>query len=161
MKSKRLLTIISVAFIIIVAIPSQGLTFSKEMHETINGNIGQRTINGFSLNDYLLNQLGFKDGVFEPLYGYSGKFNKDFTQRVWQWLGEGGFKEDEPEELWRLLSNIARNNNHFHRKLKVGVTSSYVIIFLTRMHISVWCTYGQVAPDRLPGYVLPRAVPWK
>ncbi len=43
MKNKRLLTIISVAFIIIVAIPSQGLTFSKEMHETINGNIAHGT----------------------------------------------------------------------------------------------------------------------
>jgi len=112
MKNKRSFTIISVAFIIIVAIPSQGLTLSKETHRTINGTVAQRTIDGFSLNGYLLNQLGFKDGVLEPLYGYSGIFGKDITQRVWEWLGEGGYKEDEPESILRYPTNTARNNRH-------------------------------------------------
>jgi hypothetical protein len=86
------------------------------MHEAINGSIAQRTINGFSLDYYLINQLGLKDGVSELIHGYSQKNKAEETKELWKWLGEGGYMEDEPEG-WRLIFNIARNNNHFHNPL--------------------------------------------
>jgi hypothetical protein len=78
MKKKRLLSNIFIVFLIIITWISKGLPFSKAMHEAINGSIAQRTINGFSLDYYLINQLGLKDGVSE-LKKQDGDAHKDIN----------------------------------------------------------------------------------
>ncbi|MEW6417483.1 MAG: hypothetical protein AB1480_05100 [Nitrospirota bacterium] len=101
-------------FIIILLIYSSSPVFplEKETHKAINIHIAQNTISGFSLNNYLIQQLGFEKGVDEELIVDSKK------KKVFQWLGEGGFQEDIPEQIWRLVLNMARNNNHFHNPLE-------------------------------------------
>ena len=111
MRNKRLFLIILAAGIPILW-ASQVLSFNRGMHRDLNQRIAQRVINNFSLNDYLVNQLGFAQGVTEILAKDSDKF------RVFEWLGEGGDKEDEPEGLLRYPTNTARNNRHFHDPLE-------------------------------------------
>ncbi len=100
----------------------------KETHKEFNEKAAKMTINGFSLNDYLLNQLGFASGFNEPIYGYSEMENKDIEQRVFQWIGEGGQTEDMPPRdggsardyrnvLLTYLRNNGRAQNHFHNPL--------------------------------------------
>jgi len=93
----------------------------KPTHQTINEEIAQRTINGFSLTNYLKDNLGFIKGVGEEISGYSGRKNMHITQKVWQWLGEGGFMEDEPGTWYDYVMNNndkTRSRNHFHNPLK-------------------------------------------
>lgn len=89
-------------------------SLEKPTHEAINEYVATNIINGFSLNNYILKSLGFEDGVGELIYGYSEVHNEYRYQTVSDWMGEGGIKEDEPSEKWRLYANWARNNNHFH-----------------------------------------------
>ncbi|MBI4822834.1 MAG: hypothetical protein HY805_01195 [Nitrospirae bacterium] len=107
MRIKALLFLCCLVSMVIFSAYSFGL--EKNTHLAINQEVAQRTINSFSLGNYLKNELGFMGGVDEPLYGYSGKMKIHITQKVWQWLGEGGFTEDEP--LWRSF-------RHFHNPLK-------------------------------------------
>jgi len=109
MKSKNIFAILLI--LISVAWISQALPFEKPTHGAINANIAQRTINQFSLNDYLIKQLGFKEGTQQVLSIGSNK------KTVFQWIAEGGIKEDEPEQNWRLVAGKARNNNHYHNPL--------------------------------------------
>jgi hypothetical protein len=111
MRNKKLFLIILAAGISILW-ASQVLSFNRGMHRDLNERIAQRVINNFSLNDYLINQLGFAQGVMQILPKDSDKF------RVFEWLGEGGDKEDEPEALYRYPTNTARNNRHFHDPLE-------------------------------------------
>jgi hypothetical protein len=115
---KKLVFFLLSIIIILLLWTSQGHPYAKKTHKAINENIADRTINGFSLNKYLISNLGFKAGAKEPLYGYSGIYKSNVNQRVIEWLGEGGVLEDEPEQIWRLVLNMARNNNHFHNPLK-------------------------------------------
>jgi len=109
MRNKKLILIILVTSILILLV-SQAFPFSRPMHRYLNERIAQRVINSFSWNEYLINQLGFESGIDE-------KFERDSIKKeIWWWLGLGGDKEDEPEG-WRLIFNIARNNNHFHNPL--------------------------------------------
>jgi len=116
MKNKKLFLLGSFILILVCWI-SKGFALEKKTHEYLNQQIAQRAINQFSLDSYLKNNLGFQNGAQEPLSGYSEILKKQTQQRVWQWVGEGGIKEDEPEGLFRYLSNTARNNNHFHNPL--------------------------------------------
>jgi len=81
--------------------------FEKPTHMAVNINIATKSINGFSLDSYLTNQLGLSKGVKEEFNG----------KQIMNWIGEGGKAEDEPEGLFKYLSNNARNNNHFHNPL--------------------------------------------
>ena len=103
--------------LIMVSWISEGFTFEKATHEDLNQNLAQRTINGFSLDAYLKNNLAFKSGAQESLFGYSEVKKQDIRQEVWRWVGEGGFKEDEPEDISRQITGRARNKNHFHNPL--------------------------------------------
>ena len=75
---------------------SNGFPYMKETHEAFNEKAAKTTINGFSLNDYLLNQLGFASGFNEQIYGYSELKNIHKKQEVFNWIGEGGQTEDMP-----------------------------------------------------------------
>src|SRR4030042_4201596 len=111
MRNKKLFLII-LAMSVSIVLVSQAFPFSRPMHRDLNERIGQRVINNFFLNDYLVKQLGFADGVKEILKDESREENV-----IW-WLGEGGDKEDEPESLLRYPTNTARNNRHFHDPLE-------------------------------------------
>lgn len=74
--------------ILLLSLVNNALSLEKPTHEFINKYIAQGTINGFSLNDYLKNQLGFNDGVKEV-------FTFGESKKVLEWIGEGGIKEDE------------------------------------------------------------------
>ena len=69
-------------------------------HEDINEYIARNTMNGFSLELYLRNSLGFEKGI-------TTSFN---SLEVWQWLRAGGEYEDIP--AWYLP--YVRSLNHFH-----------------------------------------------
>src|SRR4030043_1436970 len=97
MKNKKLLLLVSF-FLILVLWISKASTLEKTTHQDLTHKIGQGAINGFSLDSYLKNNLGFKDGAQEPLFAYSEFFMKKVKQEVWKWLGEGSYKEDEPEQ---------------------------------------------------------------
>jgi hypothetical protein len=79
----------------------------KPTHYALNEDIAKRTINGFSLDDYIRNQLGFPNGINEEIHG----------TKILKWLGDGGQKEDEPDGLIRTVLNRGRSNNHFHNPL--------------------------------------------
>jgi hypothetical protein len=57
MRNKNLFFIILVATVSILW-ASQVLSFNRPMHRDLNERIAQRGINNFSLNDYLINEIG-------------------------------------------------------------------------------------------------------
>jgi len=116
MKSKKL---IALGFGILAAVSwlPEGFTLEKPTHEYVSQQIAQRTVNGFSLDAYLKNSLGFQGGAGEPILAYSETKKRTMKRAIFEWLGEGGIKEDEPEGYSKYLSNTARNNNHFHNPL--------------------------------------------
>ena len=72
----------------------------------------------FSLNRYLMNNLGFKGGSEDLYLDILVNINKKGHQRIWQWLGEGGWDEDEPDGLAMTIGGSGRSNNHFHNPLQ-------------------------------------------
>lgn len=94
----------SAFFILGVSILLYGhLAFSLEVdtHESINERLAKGTFNGFSLDNYLKNNLGFRNGVFEKVNG----------DEVFKLTKEGGRYEDKPE--WSIIP-YRRSVNHFH-----------------------------------------------
>jgi hypothetical protein len=73
-------------------------------HEKLNAYIAQNQLDGFSLGNYLHDQLGFVSYEKET-------FNK---LMVWQWLSDGGHYEDKPGGL---TLPYTRSANHFHNPL--------------------------------------------
>jgi hypothetical protein len=131
MRNKRVFPIILGIIISIVWI-SQALSFSRGMHRDLNQRIVGRTISNFSLNDYLINQLGFTNGVEDIL-------RENSTEKaVWWWLGLGGDLEDDPEGLYRYPTNTARNNRHFHDPLKDWDKAGLSTIAFTAPSSLVW-----------------------
>jgi hypothetical protein len=110
MRNKKVSSVIFMIFVSMVW-TSQSSPFEKPTHQAINETIAERTINGFSLNDYLLKQIGLLKGIKEPL-----KIGSE-EKTVQKWLGIGGIKEDEPEQKWDQVIGKARNINHFHNPL--------------------------------------------
>ena len=72
-------------------------------HKAINEYIANNSLNGFSLDTYLRNNLGIQGGVTE-------KFK---ISTVWEWLRDGGEYEDEPP--WNIP--YIRSLNHFHNPI--------------------------------------------
>ncbi|MEW6419946.1 MAG: hypothetical protein AB1480_17835 [Nitrospirota bacterium] len=116
MRNKNLIFILT--SLIILSWTSQGFSYAKETHQAINEHIAQNTVSGFSLNNYLMENLGFGEGVKEELNGIDAN-GINVKKKIFWWLGHGGFQEDVPEQIWRLVLNMARNNNHFHNPLEV------------------------------------------
>jgi len=67
-------------------------------HADINEYIAYHTLDGVSLNEYLINTMGFQSGIQESINSY----------KIWRWLREGGEMEDSP---------IFRSLNHFHNPI--------------------------------------------
>jgi hypothetical protein len=80
-----------------------------DTHTALNIKIVEKNIQEFSLNTYLVEQLGFKQGIYEDIKEYFT------TQKVFKWLGEGGQKEDDPLGSWFPATLLPlRATNHFH-----------------------------------------------
>jgi hypothetical protein len=93
----------AVAFLFITPIPNHAL--EVDTHKAINEYIAIGIINGFSLDSYLKNQLGFQNGVEEQI-----KFGD--SKKVCSWIGGGGVTEDRPPGFFQIP--YLRSTNHFH-----------------------------------------------
>ena len=71
------------------------MVLREPTHLAINEEVARRSMNEFSLDVYLINQIGFSNGVREELNGIDadGKYIKI---PVLRWLGYGGEREDRP-----------------------------------------------------------------
>jgi hypothetical protein len=104
-------------FILIFCIFETSFALKERTHELLNGYIARSGLNGFNLTAYLKDTILLKDGINETLT-YAGK-----SRRVYQWLEEGGRREDKPFEEWyRYTDNYnpayGRFYCHFHNPLK-------------------------------------------
>jgi len=92
--------IILASTILVITITSLSHALSVGTHEEINEYIAQNTLNGFSLDTYLKNNVGITDGITSNINGLE----------IWKRLRDGGRYEDEPLYI--------RSVNHFHDPLK-------------------------------------------
>jgi hypothetical protein len=83
--SKRNLHV-ALLVLIIYLTGNSALALSVPTHKSINENIAQSTMNEFSLDSYLKNELIFVDGYREVIK----------SRRVWEWIQDGGQYEDLP-----------------------------------------------------------------
>ncbi|MBI5408652.1 MAG: hypothetical protein HZA14_04740 [Nitrospirae bacterium] len=96
--NRRLISVI--LYIILVLSSSLSSALEKPTHERLNEVIASTSINGFSLKDYLIKELGFAGGIDDTV-------NK---KKIIKWITDGGKAEDEPM--------YTRSLNHFHDPLK-------------------------------------------
>lgn len=100
--------IISAALVMIfMLIPFSGYALETSTHEAINDHISKGIFQGFSLGQYLKDELKIQGGV-EELFVDSVE-----PMTVWQWLRAGGTREDKPPGGIPYL----RSRNHFHNPL--------------------------------------------
>ncbi len=94
-----------VLLLVVFYLLSSSISFAleKPTHAEINKFIATNSMNGFSLDIYLRNQLGFVNGIKK-------EFKSTETKKVWEWIRDGGQCEDEPA--------YTRSRNHFHDPLK-------------------------------------------
>jgi len=111
MKTAKYLCGIFLIHIIIFISFLNSYALEKPTHKVINEYIAENTIRDFSLDQYLKEQLGFQEGKNEEFtkQGWTSLF--DETQKVFEWLGYGGMKEDSSFPNIRFL-------RHFHDPLK-------------------------------------------
>ncbi len=120
MKNKMLILIL--AILIGLGWSSPGLSLEEKTHEAINQYIAQKAINGFSLNDYLVTNLGIEKGINEII----NELEADGTNRSWRvflWLGYGGEQEDRPgswKDYLPLVGQPTRSVNHFSSLALMG-----------------------------------------
>ncbi len=93
--SMNILTAIMI--ILLIFSSNKAIALEKNTHRDINEYIAHIPIDGFSLDAYLKDHLGFEDGIQEEI-------ESNEKQQVWQWIGQGGKFED----------NFPRMRNHFH-----------------------------------------------
>lgn len=101
--------ILSKKFLILLFLSVHGSSsYALEIatHKAINKYIAQNTLNSFSLDSYLKNNLGLTNGKEE-------EFTSDKTRKVFEWVELGGEYEDIP--AWYLP--YIRSLNHFHNPL--------------------------------------------
>ncbi|OGP11990.1 MAG: hypothetical protein A3G39_07010 [Deltaproteobacteria bacterium RIFCSPLOWO2_12_FULL_43_16] len=92
--------------ILCLAFPFVADALETDTHKAINKYIARNTLNGFSLDSYLKNQLGFANGIEE-------EFKSTETKKAWDWVQFGGEFEDIP--AWYL--QYIRSLNHFHNPI--------------------------------------------
>lgn len=115
---KNKIFILALTILIILGWSSPGLSLREKTHEAINQYVARKTINGFSLNDYLMNNLGLGKGVNEIIKGL-GADGTNQSWAVFDWLGNGGVQEDRPGSLTDYVSfKPTRSVKHFHNPLK-------------------------------------------
>jgi hypothetical protein len=100
---------IFVVQIILSVFAVHGYALEKATHYEINEYIAEHEIGGFSLDEYLKEQLGFQEGVETILEQPKITQIEDDDPTIYRWLGYGGRAEDEP---W-----LVRSVRHFHNPL--------------------------------------------
>ena len=116
MKNRKNLTGIIIIQVVLCIFFSKSYALDPKTHRALNKYIADNTINDFSLDSFLRNQLGFQKGREES-------FN---SLEVWEWLREGGEHEDKPPGA---IIPYIRSFNHFHNPLTdkgykgIGVSS--------------------------------------
>ncbi len=115
MKSKIIELI--VACIVMMSWAEQAYSLQEDTHKAINEYIAQNIVNGYSLNNYLIGNLGFNGGAEEKISGYGD--GQVVFQEIFKWLGYGGVQEDRPGRKWDYVTGTpTRSVNHFHNPLK-------------------------------------------
>src|SRR4030042_1228754 len=100
-KSKSIAAIFGIGLLFY---PLLGYCFEVASHEAINIRIAGGTFDGFSLGDYLRNDLGFQNGINQRVD----------NSVVWMWLRDGGRYEDIPwNPPFDLTPAYLRSVNHF------------------------------------------------
>ena len=109
---------LSIVILLILLLLNIPLAYSLEVstHEAINKSIAEGSFNGFSLDTYLKNNLGFTDGKKESVNG----------QEIWMWVSDGGRYEDKPP--WTIP--YVRSVNHFHNPLKAWSNAGLYDVFI-------------------------------
>jgi hypothetical protein len=116
MKNKGLILIL--AILMLLSWSSNSLSLIEGTHQQINEYIAQHSINGYSLKEYLINNLGLGKGVDEIITGIDAD-GPNISHEIFWWLGYGGFQEDRPGSASDYILNRAtRSNNHFHDPLE-------------------------------------------
>jgi hypothetical protein len=95
--------------LIFLLLYSYAYSLKVETHEDINEHIARNNTVGFSLDYYLKNNLGFINGAEQEVK------KGTTTQEVFEWLGEGGDREDA----------LLRYANHYHDPLDDWSTAGY------------------------------------
>jgi hypothetical protein len=101
-----------ILFILLISLPAFSL--HPPAHREINEHIALNNTVGFSLDDYLKNNLGIINGVQETIK--KGSNNK----ALWWWLAEGGEREDDGLKPLSL-----RAWNHYHDPLDPWASAGY------------------------------------
>ncbi len=96
--------------IIAIVLVSQGYALTTGTHAHINEYVAGTAMDGFSLDLYLKNQLGFQGGIETVVPGHVD--GKPRPYKVWEWFAEGGVSEDSP---W--YDPNTRSRNHYHNPL--------------------------------------------
>ncbi len=143
---KTNILLLAVFFVLFFSKTVSGL--NEDTHEIINERVAQITLpNGFSLNDYLINQLGLTKGIKE-------EFN---NEEVGRWLELGGKYEDRPPgSIIPLIGYTVRSSNHFHDPITnmgyhgllfSGMSSiEWALSDAQTQGLGYWCTRCQYYP---------------
>ena len=153
MRNRKCISLITLLFIFWWT--SQSLALKEDTHKAINEEVAQRTINGFSLTGYLVNNLGFKKGVEEVLKGRDAKGNSKNKEIFW-WFGYGGIQEDRPgSQIDYILGKPTRSVNHFHNSLKLwdeaGLNDTFLLKTYTGQSQVLWAQNPDQDPDQNVG----------
>ncbi len=105
---------------------SQTAAFHVKTHEKINEYIVESSLDGFSMDSYLVIYLGFPKGKEETFKSQKGECKLEETYKVKDWIKHGGTWEDNPPpDLWSwpprpggiFCPDIIRAFNHFYNPL--------------------------------------------
>ena len=123
MKMKKSLLSLFVLQIIIAMCSLHSYALEKPAHEAINVYIAQNAIKNtktgfsFSLDEYLKERLGFREGVYEIVEQFEDQKINGEHPTIFRWLGYGGKKEDEPFLL--------RSVRHFHNPIETWYNGGF------------------------------------
>ncbi len=112
-------------------LPNIANALEVKTHRTINEKVGNvQTPSGFSLNQYLIDNLKLSNGINEEISDSTGK-----KQYIYFWLRDGGEYEDVP--AWYLP--YLRSVNHFHNPItKQGFSGIWGTGFLSGESSLLW-----------------------
>lgn len=112
-------------------LPNTVNALEVKTHKAINEIVGKvQAPSGFSLNQYLIDNLKFSNGINEEISDSSGK-----KQYIYFWLRDGGEYEDVPH--WYLM--YLRSKNHFHNPInEQGFSGIWDTGFLSGMSAINW-----------------------
>ncbi len=122
---------ICLTVLIIIFSSPRSYSYFEGTHQAINEHVTETDIDGFSLNDFLKDNLGF-NGINEELSGIDAE-RRNVSKNVLEWIGYGGFQEDRPGSYKDYITDTpSRSNNHFHNPLKpwddAGLDDSYLVL---------------------------------